>query len=219
MSDVTVEERQRRADAQRNRQRVLEAAERLFRERGLDVGVAEIAQAAGVGRGTLFRNFACKEDLIAAIVVERMHEGVARGEELLDAADPAEALFGFLAEMAGRQQLNRALFEAIDESWLTRDPIREAHGRVVEILGRLLARAQAAGAVRPDVGAMDLLMMFKGACTAATAYAHIDPSVIDRQLDLIRAGLTVAPETRPLRGRSLTLEDLGLGAGAGAGEG
>ena len=68
MCEMPVEERQLRADAERNRKRLLEAAHGLFRERGLDVSVAEIARAAGLGRGTLFRNFASKEDLIAAIV-------------------------------------------------------------------------------------------------------------------------------------------------------
>jgi AcrR family transcriptional regulator len=213
MPDLPVEERHLRADAERNRKRLLAAAQALFRDRGLDVGVAEIAEAARVGRGTLFRNFASKEDLIAAIVVERMHEAVARGGELVDSEDPAEALFEFLAEMVGRQQLDRALFEALDDTWLAKDPIRAAHAEVVELVGRLLARAQEAGAVRRDICAMDLLVMFKGACTATTVYAHLDPAMIYRQLDLIRAGITRVPGAPPLRGRTLTLEDLGLGRG------
>src|SRR5579871_1700487 len=98
ISGMSVDERELRADARRNRQRLLEAAQTLFRERGLDVGVAEIAEAAGVGRGTLFRNFASKEDLIEAIVAERMHEAAASGEQLIEAEDPAGALFEFLAQ-------------------------------------------------------------------------------------------------------------------------
>jgi AcrR family transcriptional regulator len=210
MSDMSVEERALRADARRNRERLLEAAQTLFRERGLDVGVAEIAEAAGVGRGTLFRNFASKEDLIEAIVAKRMNEAAAYGEELLGAEDPADALFEFLGHMVGRQQLDRALFEAIDETWLCKPVIRPAHAAVFGVLERLLARAQAAGEIRADVGAMDLLMMFKGACHAATAYASVDPAAIDRHLDLIRASLRPA-EGPPLRGRAPTLEDLGLG--------
>jgi AcrR family transcriptional regulator len=210
MDTVQTEERQLRADAERNRKRLLESAQVLFRERGLDVGVAEIAEAAGVGRGTLFRNFASKEDLIAAIVAERMQEAVARGEELLQGDDPADAVFDFLAEMVGTQQVDRALFEAMDETWLCKDEIRGAHAAIVGVLERLVRRAQQAGTVRPDVGAMDLLMMFKGACEAATAFAHVDAGVIDRHLDLIRASLTVVPGAPPLRGRAPTLEDLGL---------
>jgi AcrR family transcriptional regulator len=81
-----------RADAERNRRAILDAAEAVFGEHGLDVGVAEIAARAGVGRGTLFRNFASKEDLIAAIVSERMAETAGRARELL-ASDRDDALF------------------------------------------------------------------------------------------------------------------------------
>lgn len=212
MSDMSVEERELRVDARRNRLRLIEAAQTLFRQRGLDVSVAEIARAAGVGRGTLFRNFASKQDLIEAIVAERMYEAAAYGEELLQAGDPGDALFDFLAHMVGRQQLDRALFEALDETWLTKDVIRPAHAAVFGVLERLLARAQEAGAVRPDVGAMDLLMMFKGACTAAASYAHVEPAIIERQLDLIRAGVRPVVGGPPLRGRSPSLEELGLGS-------
>jgi AcrR family transcriptional regulator len=211
MSDMSLEERELRADARRNRQRLLEAAQKLFRERGLDVSVAEIAGAAGVGRGTLFRNFASKEDLIEAIVAERMYEAAAYGEELLEVGDPGEGVFEFLAQMVGRQQLDRALFEAIDESWLSKDVLRPAHAAVFDVLERLTARAQEAGAVRDDVGAMDLLMMFKGACAAAAAYGHVEPAAIDRHLDLMRASVRPNPGSPPLRGRAPTLEDLGLG--------
>src|SRR5205823_1789577 len=82
-----------------------DAAEAMFCERGLEVSVGEIAERAGVGRGTLFRNFACKEDLIAAIVVEHMQDAVANGRQLLDSPDAGQGLFEFLEQMVGRQQL------------------------------------------------------------------------------------------------------------------
>ncbi len=202
---MTLEERHLRADAERNRRRLLQAAEELFRERGLDVSVTEIAEAADVGRGTLFRNFASKEDLIAAVVAEGMGEAAARGQELLEADDPTAAIFEFLREMVGRQQLNRALAEAIDESWLARGEIRAAHEAVLGVLERLLARAQGTGEVRRDVGATDVLMLFKGACVAATTFGADDPTVLDRHLDLIRASLTADPGHTPLRGKAPTL--------------
>jgi AcrR family transcriptional regulator len=211
MSEMSVEERALRADARRNRARLLEAAQTLFRNRGLDVSVAEIAEAAGVGRGTLFRNFASKEDLIEAVVAERMRDAAAQGRELLESENPGAALFEFLGEMVGRQQLDRALFEAIDETWLCKEVIRPAHAEIVEILAALLARAQAVGEVRRDVGAMDLLMMSKGACSAAAAFAQADPAIIDRHLDLIRASVRPVPGDPPLRGRAPTLDDLGFG--------
>jgi AcrR family transcriptional regulator len=205
---MTPGERALRADAERNRRRLLDAAQELFSERGLDVGVAEIAERAGVGRGTLFRNFPSKEDLIAAIVVERMGEAVERGRTLLDASDPGEALFEFLAEIAGRQQLDRALFDAVADTWLANDEIRAAHAGVVGVLGDLLARAQEVGVVRQDIGAMDVLMLLKGVCETATAFAHIDPQVVPRHLDLLRAAVRADPAAQPLRGRAPTLEDV-----------
>ena len=205
---MTPAERGLRADAERNRRRLLDAAEALFRERGLDVGVAEIAERAGVGRGTLFRNFASKEDLIAAIVVERMSEAVEEARALLDAADPGEALFEFLWIIAGRQQLDRGLFEAVGDAWLVNDDIRAAHAEVVGVMGQLLERAQDAGAVRADVGAMDVLIMFKGVCEAACAFAHVDSEIVRRQLDLLRAALRADPAPQPLRGRAPTLDDV-----------
>lgn len=202
---MSVEERPLRADAERNRQRLLEAAQALFCEHGLEVSVADIAAAAGVGRGTLFRNFASKEDLIAAIVAEGMREVVARGQELMDATDPTAALFEFMEGMVGRQQLNRPLAEALDESWLARDDIRAAHGEVLGVLEKLLTRAQTDGGVRPDIGATDVLMLFKGACVAASHFGQGDPAVIERHLDLIRASLTSSPGQTPLRGQAPTL--------------
>jgi AcrR family transcriptional regulator len=200
-----------RADAERNRRRLLDVAQELFRERGLDVGVAEIAQRAGVGRGTLFRNFPTKRDLIAAIVIDRMGEATEYGRRLLDAPDAGEALFSFLEEVVGRQQLDRCLFEAVADTFLANQEIRAAHAEIVGGLDELLTRAKKAGAVRSDVGAMDVLMLLKGVCEAAAAFASSDPSIVPRQLDLVRAAISANAAQRPLRGRSPTLEDIERG--------
>jgi AcrR family transcriptional regulator len=204
---MATDEKPLRADAERNRRRLLDAAEELFGERGLEVGVGEIAQLAGVGRGTLFRNFPSKEHLIAAIVVERMNDAVARGRELLDADDPGAALFEYLEDMVGRQQTDRALFEAVEDTFLANPDIRAAHADVIGVLDTLIERAQRAGTVRADVGAVDVLMLLKGVCQAATAFSHIDPGIAARQLDLVRAALS--PDARQqLRGRTPTLGDI-----------
>jgi AcrR family transcriptional regulator len=205
MSEV---DRPLRADAERNRRRLLDAAEAVFCERGLDVGVGEIAERAGVGRGTLFRNFPSKEDLIAAIVVERMSDAVTHGRELFGAGDPGEALFGFIDEIVGRQQLDRALFEAVADTFLANDDIRAAHAEVVGVLDQLLVAAQAAGAVRTDVGALDVLMLVKGVCQVASAYQQIDPDIGARHLDLVRSALSAPAGAQPLRGRTPTLDDV-----------
>jgi AcrR family transcriptional regulator len=202
------EEKRLRADAERNRRRLLDAAQDLFCQRGLEVGVGEIAEHAGVGRGTLFRNFPSKEHLIAAIVVERMNDGVARGRELLDAEDPGQALFEFIDEIVGRQQLDRALFEAVADTFLANPDIRAAYGELVGVLEELVGRAQEAGAVRVDIGAVDILMLTKGVCQAASAFAQVDPGIAERQLDLVRSALTPQGPATALRGKTLSLDDL-----------
>jgi AcrR family transcriptional regulator len=202
------ENRHLRADAERNRRRLLDAAAAAFCERGLDVGVAEIAQRAGVGRGTLFRHFPTKDALIAAIVAQRMREAAARGRTLAEAQDPGAALFEFMDALAGRQQLDRALFEAVADTWLANPEIRAAHTGVVEVLEQLLTRAQEAGAVRADVGAMDVLMLLKGVCEVAGAFSQIDAGLVERQLDLMRSALSVPGPPQPLRGRTPTVEDI-----------
>jgi AcrR family transcriptional regulator len=205
---MTTNERAPRADAERNRRRVLDAAQALFRERGLDVGVAEIAQRAGVGRGTLFRNFPTKQDLVAAIVIERMHEATDYTRTLLDAPDAGEALFGFLEELVGRQQLDRCLFDAVGDTFLANEEIRAAHAEIVAAVEDLLTRAKQAGAVRGDIAAMDVLMLVKGVFEVASAFATSEPGIVTRQLDLVRAAISAQAADRPLRGRPPTLADI-----------
>jgi AcrR family transcriptional regulator len=202
------ERRTMRADAERNRRRLLDAATQMFSERGLDVGVGEIAQQAGVGRGTLFRNFPSKEHLIAAIVVERMRESISRGQAALEEPDAAQALFDLIEQSVERSQTDRALFDSIADTWLANDEIREVHGQLLEMLDTLVRKAQAAGAVRDDISAVDVLMMVKGVCEAVSSFQHVNPDVALRQLDLIRSAICT-PGTAPvLRGAPPTIDDL-----------
>jgi AcrR family transcriptional regulator len=202
------ERRTMRADAERNRRRLLDAATQMFCERGLDVGVGEIAQQAGVGRGTLFRNFPSKEHLIAAIVVERMQESITRGQAALEAPDAGDGLFGLIEQSVGRSQTDRALFDAIADTWLANDEIREIHHELIGVLEALVRRAQDAGTVRTDVSAVDVLMMVKGICEAVASFQHLKGDVILRQLDLVRSAISAPGMERPLRGTPPSLEDL-----------
>jgi AcrR family transcriptional regulator len=197
-----------RADAERNRRRLLDAAEEMFGERGLDVGVAEIAARAGVGRGTLFRNFASKEDLIAAIVRERMADATARGQALLESEDAGEGLFEFLSEMVRTQQTNRALFEAVADTFLANEEIGAAYAEMMGVLEQLVERAQGSGAVRSDIGAVDVILMIKGVCEASSALAQVNPEFAERQFDLVRAALSASHGGGPLRGSPPTIDDL-----------
>ena len=206
-----MEEGQRRtmrADAERNRRRLLDAATEMFCDRGLDVGVAEIAQQAGVGRGTLFRNFPSKEHLISAILVQRLHESISRGRVALESTDPGAALFDLIEQSVGRSQTDRALFDALADTWLAHKEIRAAHTELLEVLDALVRRAQDAGGVRDDISAVDVLMMIKGICEAAADFQHVNPDIALRQIDLVRAAISADRALRPLRGQPPTIEDL-----------
>jgi AcrR family transcriptional regulator len=204
---AATEPRRLRADAQRNRRRLIEAATELFSERGLEVGVADIAARAEVGRGTLFRNFPSKEHLIAAIVVERMHESIERAHAALDGGDPATALFELIESAINRSQTDRALFDALSDTWLANPEIRAAHAEMLTVVEALVGRAQGAGAVRDDISAIDIVMMVKGVCESARHFQHLGEEITARQLDLVCAAISTHAGERPLRGRPPTAED------------
>ena len=205
------EPRRLRVDAERNRQRLIEAANEMFSERGLDVGVGEIAERAGVGRGTLFRNFPSKEALTAAVVVERIRVMTEEARARLDEDDAGAALSGLLDELLERQQSDRALFEVLADEWMALPEIRAAHEEALGILDELVARAQAAGAIRPDVGGVDVLLMVKGICETSQSFRGLDPAVARRQLDLVKAAIAApGAAASPLRGRPPTAADLDL---------
>ena len=139
-----------RADAERNRAKVLEAAMTAFESEGLAVPVAEIARRAGVGTGTVSRHFPTKESLYEAIVLVRLEEIVGEGRRLLAAAEPG--FFPFFAYLVGQMAANRGLAEALSGDGF--DVEAAAAGSELDLLGveqRLLAEAQRAGLVRPGV--------------------------------------------------------------------
>jgi AcrR family transcriptional regulator len=205
---VEGEPRRLRADAERNRRRLIEAATEMFCERGLEIGVGEIARQAGVGRGTLFRNFPTKDHLIAAVVTDRMAESVARAREALEARNPGDALFDLIDSSIGRVASDRALFDAIGDTWLNNPEIRAGHHQMMDVLDQIVRRAQAAGAVRDDIGAVDVLMLIKGICEAMQAFSQLDQVIVERQLDLLWSAIATDEAQRPLRGTPPSLADL-----------
>jgi AcrR family transcriptional regulator len=157
MAPSDVPTRPLRRDAEANRLRILAAAEEVLAARGLDVGVDEIAQAAGVGVGTLYRRFPTKEELVAAILQ-------ARAAELVEAAtaaaagepDPGAALRAGLRACALRIVRHRAFLTAVLGPLRSSPRVRAARRTLLDGLAPLLARAQEAGAVRADVVVEDL---------------------------------------------------------------
>ncbi len=158
-SESTVSVRRpQRADARRNFDALLVAAREVFAEEGTSASLEEIARRAGVGIGTLYRNFPNRRDLFEAVYVDEV-EALARVAEGLTDIDPWEALVIWLRRFVGYATTKRAIYEA-----LNRDSSMFASCRVI-MYGAgtpLLERAQAAGKARSDVSFEDVLRMVSG---------------------------------------------------------
>lgn len=178
-----------RADARRNRDRLLRTAKAAFAEDGLSVSLDEIARRAGVGPGTLYRHFPTKEALFEAVVYDRVRGLVDEARELGAAADPGAALFGFVdrlvAEAAAKQDLVDALTGAGVE---LRTNLTGMAADLRDAIKTLLTRAQQAGAVRDDIEVADLMALVSGLWLALRAPANraADP---ERALSVLRDGL------------------------------
>jgi AcrR family transcriptional regulator len=145
-----------RADAARNRERIIAAAAAVFAERGLDAATAEIAHRAGVGEATLFRRFPTKDDLIDAIIETRMDELAALADAAADQPDPAASLERFMADLVKQFSRDKGFFEAAGERCMNDPKFEAQRARGMDAVGRLLRRAQDAGAVRTDLSPSDI---------------------------------------------------------------
>jgi AcrR family transcriptional regulator len=150
-----------RADALRNRTKILAAASDAFAKDGADVPLDAIAALAGVGPGTVHRHFPTKQSLLAAVVASRIDRLGARAEHLQ--GDPAADFFGFLAELAGEARHNLVLTSALGGELGTE--VDEPAARLSSALGSLLRAAQRSGAVRPDLAVSELHAVITGALT------------------------------------------------------
>jgi AcrR family transcriptional regulator len=176
-----------RADAARNRKLLLSAAADEFAERGLDASVADIARRAGVGKGTVFRHFATKDELIAAILIDRMTALSDLGERLADAADAGEALREFLTAAARQRQERDLSFLA--EASESMAEVARARDRMLAAIDRLVARAREHGAVREDVTAADVFLLMCAPNYVAGYVPDASPDLWLRYLALIFDGL------------------------------
>ena len=177
---------QLRADAQRNLERVLDAAAGLFAERGCDVSVDEIARRAGVGHATVFRRFPTKDALIAAVVSKQIHELTAYVEDALAEEDAGEAFRGFVWHAGELHARDRGLHEGFSRCG-GESEVAEAKAELNARIEQLIARAQDAGAVRADVGADDVSSLVGAAIRGASGSE--DPELWRRYVEVVLDGL------------------------------
>jgi AcrR family transcriptional regulator len=169
IGDLSEEEaRPLRVDAQRNRARLLEAAESVFASEGISVPVDVIAEKAGVGVGTLYRHFPTKEKLFEAILIGRIVDIAADARARIGGEDPGAAFFGFLEHLVEESTLKRDLIQALLGAGVHIEAeVSEFKQNLEVAVGELLVSAQRTGAVRADVTSAVVLSLIGATCMAA----------------------------------------------------
>ena len=186
-----------RADARRNRERVLTAARTVFAEQGREAQMDDVARHAEVGVGTVYRHFPTKEALIEALAVDSFERVTAKAVEALAIEDPWEALTSTLWAGAEILASDRSLSEL-----LALIPGPTLHGLPVEeelnsAMTELIRRAQDAGALRPDVILDDIPMLMCG-IGSATRKEHRCPDAWRRHMTIVIDGLRAGNASGPL---------------------
>jgi AcrR family transcriptional regulator len=185
-----VTERPLRADALRNRARVLEAAEIVFAAEGVSVPVDVIAEKAGVGVGTLYRHFPNKEKLLIAILEERINALAGDARARLHSDDPGAAFFGFLEHLVAESSSKRDLIQALAGAGIEFDEaVGDTKQKLQAAIGDLLRAAQDAGAVRTDVTADVVFSLVGATCMAGDHPNSVAPCDM---LPIVCDGLRVA---------------------------
>jgi AcrR family transcriptional regulator len=176
-----------RADAARNRERVLKTAYQTFASEGIAVPLDEIARRAGVGAGTVYRHFPTKDDLFRAVIEDRMGQIVLDGRKLIGESDPGEALFDFLRALVLRWGAeDRGLVEALAGAgvgWGSAGP--EAEAEFMALLADLLHAAQQAGTARAEVTVDEAKTLMIG-CQAMQGYNN---GLAERVTEIVLDGL------------------------------
>jgi AcrR family transcriptional regulator len=179
-----------RADARRNRQAVIAAAKKLFADQGLDAQMPDVAKAAKVGVGTVYRHFPTKDDLIAALVAERFRRLAEKARECLEMRDEWEGLADFIRFSAQIQADDRGLCEVMGSRPEVMDAAARAAG-LRDLCERLVEQAQRSGELRRDLTWEDIPMIAcgLGRITQATAGPATGrwPRLVEIILDGLRA--------------------------------
>jgi AcrR family transcriptional regulator len=165
-----------RADAERNRERVLSAAREVFAEQGLDASTNEIARRAGVGVATLFRRFPTRDDLVGAAFADKMRAYAAAVDDALADSDPWRGFCNFIERVCQMQADDRGFADVLTMTFPTAKALEEERDRTGRGLAELLDRAKATGRLREDFAHQDvpLILMANAGVVTGTRDAAPD---------------------------------------------
>lgn len=185
--------RRPRADALRNRERIVQAAIEAFRDQGLDVSVADIARRAGVGSGTLFRNYASKEELIEAIVELQVQRLADLAASFAEAEDPTAAFAEFFTAAVRFHFEDRGMLDAAACGIFDRPKMATCRKRAVGLTEAILEHARSAGAIGDDLTAEDFHALASGTAQSVRVAARDDSAIaeqlLSRYVAIVLAGL------------------------------
>ncbi|MFD7230301.1 TetR/AcrR family transcriptional regulator [Streptomyces sp. NPDC059881] len=187
----------RRADMVRNRRLLIEAASAAFAERGVEASMGEIAQRAGVAKGTVFRHFPSKEDLLAAIMLQMLDRLIRTADGLREADDATAALREFMTDGVEVLAADRAFCEVFGRPSLQHAEVRDAIDRLCAAAEALTARAREQGVVRDDITGTDIVLLLGGIHRTAAPLLAAQPQAWRRYLELALDGLRAA-DAQPL---------------------
>jgi AcrR family transcriptional regulator len=196
-----------RADAERNRQRLLAAAKDLFRTRGLDVTLDDVARHAGVGTGTAYRRFANKDALIDALMADRIAEIGGIAEECLEEPDPWVGLTSFFERALALQAADRGLKEVLFSTGRGRERSNHARRQMGPPVTRLVKRAVEAGAVRADLATTDVPVINFMMTMVVDLGRDVEPELYRRYLAIVFDGLRPRDDLEPLPVAALELRE------------
>ena len=191
-TDKPGEGRPLRADARRNRERLLKAAETVFAAEGSSASTEEIARRAGVGIGTLFRHFPTKEALVEAIIVSRIERLVEEAETLAAEGDPAGAFFEFFKRTVEESEAKKTYSEVLAGGFVdVEGAAPDLRRRLRRGINNLLMGAQQFETVREDVDIPEIMNLLVGAVRAAE-HAGKDSDLRERTVGIFLDGLRPA---------------------------
>lgn len=196
----------RRSDARRNGERILDAAFAVFARSGVDAQMSDIAEAAGVGVATLYRNFPTKEAIVHALVLDRLVRCTAVATDAAGDDDPWRALVQCFRFITDLQLENLVLAQFLARRIGGSPELLDQRDAMYEVIDGIVHRAQAAGQLRPDANVSDVRMALVAFAQVSGHESQIAQRLVRRYVSIVMDGLR-GPGREVLGGPPLTIDE------------
>lgn len=184
-----------RSDARANRSKILAAADRVYAAEGVEVTLDRIAQEAGVGVGTVYRNFANKAELIEAVLADRLDGLLSLARSCAEHDDARDGLFRFLRTVVGWISGSVAIGQLLDGRSEHQARLLRVRAQFIPLIEQLIIRAQRDGQIRADFSSADLPMFFTMLGAVQQRVGSVDPQLVHRYADLLLDAISLPEAT------------------------